>query len=220
MFSTKSKLRLIAAFAALATLALAVSCRGFFVNPTITSLAIGPTNLSLAPSTSFTMTATATYSDGSTGNVSGKAVWFSSSKNVADFNSPAVLTAAALADLPTLPATTDVSASDGSVSSSTQTVTVCPVVQTLQITVNGSNSSYDGPATAVTFVATATFNGVTGPQPVTSFVTWNIGNTLILPSIGTDGSATLTTGTPNTPFKVSATLCNVNSNNLTITTTN
>ena len=220
MFSTQSKLRLTGAVAALLSLAFAISCRGFFVNPTVTSLAIGPTNLSLAPDTSFTMTATATFNDGSTSNVTGKAVWFSTNQNVASFTSPGVLKAAALANLPTLPATTDVSASDGSVSSSTQTVTVCPVVQTLQITVNGSNSSYNGPATTVTFAATATFNGVTGSQPVTSTVTWNIGNTSILPSIGTDGTATLTPNTPNTPFTVSATLCQASSNKLTITTTN
>ena len=34
MFSGKQKLRVIGAFAALATLALNVSCTGFFVNPT------------------------------------------------------------------------------------------------------------------------------------------------------------------------------------------
>ncbi len=37
------KLRLLAAFAALLTLALAAGCRGFFVNPTLTSLAVAPT---------------------------------------------------------------------------------------------------------------------------------------------------------------------------------
>ncbi len=42
MPSLKSKLRLICAFAALATLALAVSCRGFFVKPTLSSLVVTP----------------------------------------------------------------------------------------------------------------------------------------------------------------------------------
>ena len=42
MSSTKHKLRLAGAFAALATLALAVSCRGFFTNPTFTTLSISP----------------------------------------------------------------------------------------------------------------------------------------------------------------------------------
>jgi len=219
MSSPKSKLRLIAAFAALATLALAISCRGFFVNPTVTSLAIGPANLSLAPGTSFQMVATATYSDGSTSDVTGRAVWTSSAQNVATFTAPGLLAAAPLGNLATLPGQTSVSASDGTVSSSTQTVSVCPVVQTLTITVAGSNSSYDGPSGTVQFTASATFNGVTGPQDVTNSVTWNIGNTTILPAIS-DGSGTLTSGMTGTPFTVTATLCGVNStNSLTITTT-
>src|ERR1035438_8884500 len=219
MSSTKRRIRVMGAFAALATLALAISCRGFFVNPTVTSVAIGPANLALAPGQSYQMVATATYSDGSTGSVTGKSVWTSSSPNVANFSAPGLLVAASLQNLTTLPGTTSVSASDGTVASSQQTVNVCPVVESLTITVNGG-TSYNGPAdVAVEFVAMANFNGVTGAQDVTNSVTWNIGNTNTLPSIS-GGSGTLTLGFPNTPFTVSATLCGVNSTtNLTITTT-
>jgi hypothetical protein len=71
MSSTKQKLRLMGAFAALATLALAISCRGFFVKPTLTALAIGP-----ASPTIFTgnidntvqMFAVGTFNDGSSGS--------------------------------------------------------------------------------------------------------------------------------------------------------
>ena len=38
MSSKQQRIRLVGAFAALATLALAVSCKGFFVNPTLTSI--------------------------------------------------------------------------------------------------------------------------------------------------------------------------------------
>jgi hypothetical protein len=148
MSSTKQKLRLIGAFGALATLGLLASCRGFFVNPTVTSLAIGPANLSLAPATSFQMSATATYSDGSTSDATGKAVWVSTDENVATFPSPGNLTAVSLTELEaqgTFPGTTSVSASIGTVTSASQTVNVCPVVQTLAITVNGSSSSASVP---------------------------------------------------------------------------
>ena len=40
MSSTKNKLRLAGAFAFLATLALTISCTGFFVNPTVSSITI------------------------------------------------------------------------------------------------------------------------------------------------------------------------------------
>jgi hypothetical protein len=216
MPSTKSKLRLVGAFAALTALALAASCRGFFVNPTISSLAIGPANLALSPGQQYQMVATATYSDGTTGTVTGQAVWSSASPNIASFSAPGLVVAAPLSSLSVLPGTASVSASDGAVTSSTETVTVCPVVSSLIITVDGSQSSYDGAPVQVTFVATATVAGA--QQTVTDSVTWNISNTTILPDIS-DGIGTLTANNANTPFTVTATLCGVTSNTLTITTT-
>jgi trimeric autotransporter adhesin len=213
-----TKLKLIGAFAMLLSLALAVSCKGFFVNPTVTSLAIGPANVSLAPSTTFHMVATATFSDGSTSDVTGKSVWTSASANVATFTSPGVIQAAALSNLPTLPATTSVSASDGTVSSSSQTVTVCPVVETLTLTVNGGASVSVAGGTALMFDAEGTFNGVTGNNSVDAYVTWNISNTSALASIDTSGNGTALSGHPGT-FTVSATLCGVTSKTVSITTT-
>lgn len=216
MSSTKSKLRLIGAFAALATLVLALSCRGFFVNPTVTSLAIGPANLTLSPGQTFQMVATATYSDGSTGDVTGKSVWTSTQQNVASFSAPGKLVAASLQNLTTLPGQTTVSASDGTVSSSTETVNVCPVVESLAITVNNSSSATVTAGDTAIFVATATFNGVTGPQPVTAFVTWNISQTSILPSIDSSGNGTTVASSSGTT-NVSATLCGTTSNTVTLT---
>ena len=228
MSSAKHKLRLAAAFAALATLALAVSCRGFFVNPTVTSLAIGPANLSLAPATSFQMSATATYSDGSTSDATGKSVWQSTDESVATFPTPGDLTAVSLTQLESqgvFPGTTSVSASIGTVASSSQTVNVCPVVQTLAITVNGSSSSASVPGGGTaTFIANATFNGVSGTQNVSASVTWNIINTAVIASItgsGTGSTATATGIVENdvsgSSTTVSATLCNFPSNSVTVT---
>ncbi len=224
MSRAMSKFRLLGAFAVLGALALAASCRGFFVNPTISSLAIGPTNLTLAPGTSYQMVATATYSDGSTNTVTGQSVWSSSSPNVANFTAPGLLAAASLESLgSTLPGTTSVSASDGAVSSSAQTVNVCPTVQSMTLTVSTTTSGTGGSSVSVTggttiyFTVLATFSGVTGSQSVTDSVTWNIGNTSALPSIS-DGSGTTVSGNAST-FTVSASLCGSNSNNVTVTTT-
>jgi hypothetical protein len=225
MYSPKSKLRLFCAFATLALFAVAsMSCRGFFVNPTITSLAIGPANLTLAPSASYQMVATATYDDGSTGTVTGQALWTSSSTGVANFTSPGLLVAGSLQSLgDSLPGTTSVTASDGAVSSSAQTVDVCPTVENMNLVVStsptgtgGSSVSVQG-GTIIYFTVTATFNGVTGTQTVTQSVTWNIGNTAALADI-TDGQGDTIEGSPST-FSVSATLCGVTSNNVTVTTT-
>lgn len=217
MFEKKSKLRLVGAFAALASLGLAISCHGFFVDPTVTSLAIGPANLSLSPGTSFQMSATATYNDGSTSDVTGKALWTSSDQSVATFTSPGNLTAAALSQLTTLPGQTTVSASLGTVTSSTQTVNVCPVVQSFQITVNQSTSSATIQAgTTAVFAASATFNGVSGNQDVLANVTWNISNTAVLTTIDTSGNGATST-TPGSTT-VSASLCGSTSNTVTLTT--
>jgi hypothetical protein len=214
------KLRLTGAFLALATLALGISCRGFFVNPTVTSLAVGPQNLSMQPTTTQQMTATATFDDGSTGNVNGQAVWSSSSPTVASFNgSSGLLTAASLADLQsagTLPGTTTVTASDGSVTSSGIIVTVCPVVQSMVLKVDNGTQATITSGAALTFDATATFNGITGTTDVTDLVTWNISNTTILPNIDTTGNGQTTADSPGT-FTVSASLCGSTSPTVTIT---
>lgn len=78
MSSRTSKLRPIGAFAALATLALAVSCTGFFVNPTLTGVSVGPQSLTLNLNQTFQMSATGTYSDGSQKALTSGVVWASS----------------------------------------------------------------------------------------------------------------------------------------------
>jgi trimeric autotransporter adhesin len=218
MSSTKQKLRLAGAFAALATLALAISCTGFFVNPTLTSLAIGPQNISLAPLATQQMVATGTYSDGSTQTVTGQVSWSSTDQSVANF-SPTVLgelIAGPLSSIPNPPGTTTIAASDGTVAASAITVTVCPIVETLVVTVGGGTSQTIDSGDIASFVATATFSGVTGSQSVTDTVTWNISDTSILPSI-TDGQGTTVDEVDGTT-SVSATLCGFTSQNVTLTT--
>jgi trimeric autotransporter adhesin len=71
MSSAKNKLRLAGAFAALATLALAVSCTGFFQNPTLTTITIDPPTPAINLGASYQLTATGTYQDGTTSTLTG-----------------------------------------------------------------------------------------------------------------------------------------------------
>jgi hypothetical protein len=71
MSSSKQKLRLAAAFAALAMLALAVSCTGFFQNPILTTITIDPPTPSINQGATEQLTATGTYQDGSTSTLTG-----------------------------------------------------------------------------------------------------------------------------------------------------
>jgi uncharacterized protein YjdB len=64
--------------AGLLVLAVAPGCKGFFVNPTVSSVAVSPSTNNLQAGGSRQLTATATNSDGSTKDVTGLAVWDSS----------------------------------------------------------------------------------------------------------------------------------------------
>jgi Bacterial Ig-like domain (group 2) len=66
----KSKLRLICAFAALATLVLAASCRGFFVKPTLSSITVDPPTPTVSVAANQQMFATGTFNDNSTQTLS------------------------------------------------------------------------------------------------------------------------------------------------------
>lgn len=83
MSSKKQRIRLIGAFAALATLALAVSCKGFFVNPTLTSISISPTSPQVEVSQTLQLQVFGTYNDGSRNQVKSGVSWSSSDPTVA-----------------------------------------------------------------------------------------------------------------------------------------
>ena len=83
MSSRKSKLHLIGAFAVLATLALGVSCKGFFQNPTLSSLTINPTAPNVQVGDTTGLQAFGVYNDGSGGPVTSGVSWSSSDITVA-----------------------------------------------------------------------------------------------------------------------------------------
>jgi trimeric autotransporter adhesin len=99
MSSTKQKLRLAGAFATLLILALGVGCTGFFQNPTVSTITVDPPTPSVAIGATQQMTASATYSDGSTGTLSGgtscsgnTVCWSSSDTSVATISTSGSLT--------------------------------------------------------------------------------------------------------------------------------
>lgn len=82
MVSTKHKLRLAGAFAALATLALAVSCRGFFTNPTFTTLSISPSAPSVQVGSSVTLSAFGIDSNNNGSTLTSGVSWSSATPTV------------------------------------------------------------------------------------------------------------------------------------------
>lgn len=83
MSSTKSKLRLVGAVAVLATLALAVSCNGFFVDPTLTSISISPSSPQVQVSQTLQLQVFGTYNNNTRNQVKSGISWSSSDPTVA-----------------------------------------------------------------------------------------------------------------------------------------
>jgi hypothetical protein len=215
MSSTKSKLRLMGAFAALATLALAISCRGFFVSPTLTSIAVGPPSPSIQTGTTnntVQMFAVGTFNDGSNGN---PAVSWTISPNdgsIANISSSGLVTSVA-----TGTATITATATQNPSIAGTQSLTVI-VGCISSITLNPTSGSIkNGGQTSVTITATA--QTCNGPVPITDVATWLSSDTTIATvsagvvsptgNSGADGTVTISasaggiTSNPNATVMVS-----------------
>jgi hypothetical protein len=82
MSSRRQKLQIIGAIVALALLALAMSCRGFFQGNILESVAIQPSSLNMELTTTQQFTAWGTYEDGSRAEISSGVVWTSSDPSV------------------------------------------------------------------------------------------------------------------------------------------
>ncbi len=78
MLISEREPRLLAALAITALLVVASGCRGFFVNPTVSSVSVSPATNNLQSGATRQLTAMATNNDGTTSDVTGSAVWDSS----------------------------------------------------------------------------------------------------------------------------------------------
>ncbi len=80
MLSSKKKLQLVAAFATLLLFATGVACNGFFVDPVLTSMTVGPT-ATINQGETVQESAIGTYNDGSTKILSSGVQWSSSASS-------------------------------------------------------------------------------------------------------------------------------------------
>jgi len=159
------------AFAALATLALAVSCTGFFVKPTLTSLAVGPAAPTIDTGTTdntVQMFAVGTFNDGSTGSTA--VAWTISPSD----NSVATITSGGLVtSVNTGSATVTATAAQNPAITGTQTVTVnIANVTSIVITPTTGNVAASGGNT--TFQAFANVSGSSTQVDVSAQATWSI----------------------------------------------
>ncbi len=136
--------------------------------PTLTSIAVTPANPSVAAGLTQQFTATGTYSDGSTKNLTGSVTWSSGTAATATINTAGLAKGIAVG-------TSTIAATSGNVAGST-TLTVTAATLS-SITVTPANPSVAAGLTQQ-FTATGTFsNGST--QNVTGSVTWSSSTTAI-----------------------------------------
>jgi trimeric autotransporter adhesin len=170
MSSFKNKLRIAGSLAALGSLALAVSCTGFFVNPTLTALSVQPVSPTIQTGTTgntVQMTAFGTNNDGSS-NTHPSVSWSITPTTVATIS-----TSGLVSSVSTGTATVTATSNQVATVSGTQTVTVTVGCIT-SITLNPTSGSVSGTSTTVAITATAaTCNG---SSDVTSVATWTSSN--------------------------------------------
>jgi trimeric autotransporter adhesin len=192
MSSNKQKLRLIGAFAALATLALAMSCRGFFVNPTLNSITVGPSSVNVPVGKTQQMAATGSYNDGSTQNITGKSgiVWQSSDESLATISGTGLVTGVA-AGSPTITAQLGTISGQATVNVTLSNITSIVVTpSTANISANGGTAN---------FTAEANVSGSSTQIDVSAQVAWTISDTTNFTLTQSVTPETVTAGSGATP---------------------
>jgi trimeric autotransporter adhesin len=180
MSSTKHKLRLAGGLAFLATLALTISCTGFFVNPTVSAITIDPPNPTVSQGLTTQLTAAGTDSNGNaitlTGGTScsGTTVcWSTDTPTIATITTGGLLTGISAG-------TSTITASSGTASATaTATVTLGNVTSIVVGPVTSFNLPENSVATGNDcLTAKATAGGTT--VDVTASVTWVAGDSTII----------------------------------------
>lgn len=220
MSCIKQQIRVIGSFLALALLALAASCRGFFVGNQIQSITIQPSSVTVPLGGTTQMHAFGVSTTGQQlGDVTSKVAWSSSSAAVTvnSTNQPGLLTGVALSQ-----STSTITASYQALTPQTATAAVCVEGGTnFVITPNNTtvSSTHAFPNNGgFTATVDAQVSGTSQNVDITSGVTWTSSNTNVLTIAGGVDPATVTmqTQTANVPVTITA---SYNCNGITISQT-
>jgi hypothetical protein len=156
---------LLAAFAVFLTLVLGAGCRGFFVNPTLTTITISPTSPQVQQGSTQQMTATGTFNDGSINTNLKNLSWSSSPTSVATINSNSGLLSAVSTGSATI------TASSANITGTANVTVVLANVTSIQVSPSSATilTSQTAP-----FTAKATVSGQATPVDITGTATWTL----------------------------------------------
>lgn len=172
---TGRKLALTLAFTILIAVAFGVSCRGFFVQPTLSSIAVGPAAPTIetgSTDNTVQMTAFGTYNDGSTATPA--VAWTSSEPSIATISAGGLVTSVSTGTS-TITATANVNPSI----TGTQTVTVTVgCIESIVLNPAGPETlSAGGTPNSVLLAAKA--NTCNGQVDITGTAIWTSSNTQV-----------------------------------------
>jgi hypothetical protein len=183
MLSSERKRRLVATLTLLIIMALGLSCEGFFVDPVLTGIAVGPAT-TIQTGNTVQMSAVGTYNDGSQKKLSSNVHWSSATPNIANVSPSGLVTGVG-------PGQATISgASETVVGSATVTVTVGNLTSIMVTSQDGLNSIPYG--SNEQFIATGTAGG--RQIDITSSVTWST-NPSRIPNVSIDANIGLLTTT-------------------------
>jgi uncharacterized protein YjdB len=164
MLSSKKKLQLVAAFATLLLFAVGVACNGFFVDPVLTSMTVGPT-ATINQGGTVQESAIGTYNDGSTKLLSSGVQWSSSASTTASVSNAGLVTGVA-------PGTATITAGFQATSGTSSITVNLGNATALKISPSTANISANGGTQ--TFTAFATVTGESAPVDVSATATWSL----------------------------------------------
>lgn len=185
MPSTKRKLQLLAAFTALLSLALAVGCRGFFRNPQLISITVGPPGANIQQGTTLQMSAIGNFDDGSTNTLTSDVAWFSDDTNIAPITQGGRVTGQNSG-------TANITASQSAISGTTTITVTLNNVTAITISPDSHTIPLGG---SNTYTCAATVSGGP-PVDVSSSVNWTV----------TDSTGAIATGITITNGETPATV--------------
>lgn len=178
---------------------------GFFVDATLTSIAVAPNSATISVGATQQLTATGTFDDSSTEDKTNSVTWSSSDSTIATVSTAGLVTGVK-AGSATITAT-----SGNFTSTSTITVTATALAS---IAISPTSATLNSGGTQQ-FTATGTF-GDGSTSDLTSQVTWASSNTAAL-AISTSGLATAQTVAAAVTVNVTATSGSITSNTATVT---
>jgi trimeric autotransporter adhesin len=192
MIPAKSTFQVVATLAVLLLFGLSVGCNGFFVDPTLTSIAVSPTSPAVTVGKTIQLSAFGTYDDGSRKSITSGVDWSSGTPTVASIDSKTGIATGVTAGSTTITASSQGLSGSASMTVLPSSVTSITIIPTAPSIRQGGTQQF-----------TATAQDGTD---ITNIVGWTSSDTTQV-TISSSGLATsIGTVNGNTPITITASI--------------